>query len=403
MHHVRPQHTSFSDQVAATRNQTLSPLARPLQNPHGKGLTSLPYEVRGHVASYLDNRTAVSFSVTARALRLPAESQIWRQLSITPSDLVPPSPTRIPALSTPSATTNLHSTLLPADPDPAIAVQTPSLPTAIHGTTHTYPHFQHGQASAILLGRAVRRLIAHLKAAPWRGGMVRSLVLPLRHTVPSELIDLFHLTPGLNHLHITLPHTSMAIPNIPSYIPLEQVFASLPRTLMSLKTAKLALQVRPERVISNLLNCAPGLEHLHIFNRTPVRTPGNPADPRKSEEEQICDIPETRLKSLILDSTGTVIPLATEIVSHAASLEMVAVSDQTLNWKPISHDSLLTALAQLESLHTLELPCTAVPFLVQGFGNVKNLNIMWNAASLRHSDAKVGAFFRSRCDRNIQV
>ena len=341
-----------------------------------KRLVDLPQEVLSHIAFYLNDRTAVSLSTTARPLRLPAESRIWHNLSITPSDLVPPSPTLV---HFPPPTT--HPTVLSSNLDPAALVPESQLPTAINGTTHIYPHLQNsGHTSALLLGQAIRRLSTHLDAAPWRGGMVRSLILPLRHTVPSELIYLFHRLPGLHHLHISLPHTSMAIPNMPTFIPLDDIFASLHGMFQSLRSVKLAVQIRPGKLISNLLKSAPGLEHLHIFNRTPLR---------ESNQESVGGICATRLKSLMLDSPSTIIQLAAEIVSHSPGLESVGVMDQTFGWQPIPHDPLLFRLAELKSLRMLGLPCTAVPFLEQGFEQVKHLNIIWDAETLRDPDAKV--------------
>jgi len=330
-------------------------------------LADTPAEVLSLIASYLDDHSAVSLSLTSKSLRLAAESRLWRDLSVKASDLVPLSP--VP-------------TLLPLPDTDTTSFSVTTGRSSINGTTHIYPDLDrnNGYAAAYLLGSAVRQWINHLDAAAWRWGMVRCISLPLRHTVPLELVNLIDRLKGLTDLRISLPHTPMAIPAVPSYIPLEDIFSSLPHPFSALRDVELALQVRPEKLVSYLLKSAPGLKHLHIHNRTPHR--------REPEAEE-WDIPGTALESLVIDSLGTIISLSADLVAQSPRLRKVAIRDQTFIWTPTANDPLLPALAELEQLDTLEIPCTAAPYLDRGFEAVRQLNVTWDSEALHDPGAKV--------------
>ena len=165
-------------------------------------LEDLPTEIIALVVSYLDLKTANSLSVTSTALQPHAEKRLWERLSSQPRNC---------------AEANAHDV--------------PPRPTASTAGANQLD----GYRSALLPGKTIRTLNEMLDKYPWRASAVRSLELPLCHTVPSELAYLLTCLAGtLRKLNISMPSGALAIPEVVTYGPLPQIFSSLPAPLVSL-------------------------------------------------------------------------------------------------------------------------------------------------------------------------
>jgi hypothetical protein len=241
-----------------------------------------------------------------------------------------------------------------------------------------------GYCAALLLGKAVRTMNEKLDRYPWRASAVRSLDLSLRHTVPSELVYLFARVAGsLTELQISMPYSAIAISDVAAYVPLTQIFSSLATPFASLGRVWISVQRDPDELVAELLAASPHLKHLHLHNRFEPRLYAA----AKSDEIRLC--PPTRLESLTVEHPATIAPLLSVLVSRSPALRRIALIDHTFAWAPQPGDDLLFALGALEDLDSVELPCTTLPHLPDGFGRAQHLTVTWNAEALLQRDAVV--------------
>lgn len=326
-------------------------------------LEHLPSEILTLIASYAEPTTATSLSVTSSVFQIHAEKRIWETLSVQPRDLLP----------------------VDADAPPPPAAGTKVTRVHLHGTTP----IQDGYLSALLLGKIIRTINEKLDSYPWRAPAVRSLELQLRHTVPSELAYLLtRLAGSLTELVISLSYCAMALPEVANYVPLTQIFASLPVPLVSLERVHLSVQLAPGLLVSAVLAVAPRLTHLSLRNQHSPRMDGtNHVD---LVTDQARHPFPTMLESLAVDHPTTITPLLTALIERSPDLRRLALNDPTFAWSPSPGDELLSVIGALENLESAELPCTALPVLPPGFCNVRDVTITWYAEALSQRDAVVG-------------
>jgi len=335
------------------------------RSPQSLRLENLPYEILAFIGSYLDPKSATSLATTSTKLQPHAEGRLWERLSVQSRDFVP---------------ADLNDPVCP----PAVVVE---------GTTHTPLHrhdtsHDQGYTSALLLGKIIRDFNAKLDRFPWRAGMVRSLDLSLRHTVPSELVYLFaRLSGSLKELHISMPHSAMVIPEIATYVPLTQVFSSVAAPFASLQLVRMRLQLEPGKLLGGLLSAAPRLKHLHLHNRYSPRLDGAGHVDPVLEGPRL--LKATMLESLTVDHPATITTLLSALVIRSPTLRGVSLIDHTFTWSPSPRDALLSAVGSLETLTCLEIPCIAVSRLPDGFRNIQHATITWNAEALLQRDAAV--------------
>lgn len=327
-------------------------------------LEHLPSEILTLIASYADPTTATSLSVTSSAFQVHAEKRIWETLSVQPRDLFP-----------------------------VVARDPPSAPAAGTGATHVHPHgtvpIQDGYFSALLLGKILRNMNEKLDNYPWRAAAVRSLHIQLRHTVPSELAYLLtRLAGSLTELIISMPNSAMALPEVATYVPLTQIFASLPVCLVSLERVHMSLQLAPSLLVSALLAAAPRLKHLNLHNQHSPRLDG--LDHADLVTEQTSELFPPMLESLSVDHPSTIASLLAALVERSPGLRRVSLNDPTFAWSPTPGDELLSAMAALENLESVVLPCTVIPVLPPGFCDVRDVSITWYSGALLQHDAVVG-------------
>ena len=314
-------------------------------------LTSLPSEVIALITSHLSPTHATNLALTCKTLQTHAEPVVWRSLSIKDSDTTPGS-------------------------------------TSFEGI---HPENDY-HAKALLLGRAVRNFMAMLGGPKRRMEMVQRLELPIRQTVPSELVALFQLiSPTIKELTLTMPVGLGISLDTPTYIPLENVMTTLPR-FDNLRKATITIQnfrgSFPGRIVFGLLGSAPRLEELTIINRRLSSMPLRQTWPI---------LRFSNLRALVVDGPGTMAHLLEHIVRSSPNLTRLELVDRKREWLPSRNDLLLASLVSFTGLRQATLPVAALQRMqVPWVTEMKELTVMWDHASLQEIRCQVSLIWPAK-------
>ena len=305
-------------------------------------ITELPTEVLGMVASYLDLHSAISFSLASRYFRQPADSRLWRHVSV-------------PITSIGSHPTRTHS--IPRLDQPGIGPQDLSTQTEISRTVFKY-------------------LIKLFEGVPWRRGMVRKLDLTFLPTVPKELVEVIQrVSGGLEELNMScIEHEKYD-----GHEHHDNVFATLTKPLLALRRVKFDLLDQQNTALQALFRLAPNLRSIHLVNRPTSTSP---------PFENLPALVNLHKLTVEISSTHN-LPL-TQIIRVAPNLKWVSILDNAVGSQPQADDATLEALGQLQDLKDLEVTSACLHSLAAGgFESVEDLTVVWSREGLHDQATKV--------------
>jgi hypothetical protein len=314
--------------------------------------TDLPSEILNLIATHLDITSAISLAQTSSFSHQAAESRIWRSITIDHVDRFQSS-------------------------DDGVKVD----------QYHSYITLIHLQ--------------------PWRSTLIRSLAVEPQFTPSPHLSVLLKLiSGGLKHLRIMYP-TGLLVPTKPLKI-ISEMIEDIPMPALM----EIEIDIATWECLGALLRSSRGLkkstmrgsESLGGVTAAAMGMGVVQSNPIKSEPSEILEIeiPEVlQLQYLFIDRMDpTIVPLLSKVVDNSPKLNTVILRDPSAVWLPYPtltsddpsaaprDDPLLRALSRNTSITTLDIPSTCLKPMESivshsgGFGNVKELTIVWEFPQL---------------------
>jgi hypothetical protein len=314
--------------------------------------TDLPSEILTLIATHLDITSAISLAQTSSFSHQAAESRIWRSVTIDHVDRFQSS-------------------------DEGVKVD----------QCHSYISLIHLQ--------------------PWRSTLIRSLMVEPQFTPSPNLAVLLKLIAGgMRYLRIMYP-TGLLVPTKPLKM-ISKMIEDVPMPALM----EIEVDIGSWDCLGPLLRGSRGLKKLTM--RGSESLGGVTASamgmgvirsvPIKNQPSEILviDIPEVlQLEYLFIDRMDpTIIPLLAKVVEHSTKLNTVILRDPSAVWLPYptstsddpsappQDDALLLALSRNTSITSLDIPSTCLKPMESiishsgGFGNVKDLTIVWEFPQL---------------------
>jgi hypothetical protein len=314
--------------------------------------TDLPTEILTLIATHLDITSAISLAQTSSFSQQAAESRIWRSITIDHVNRFQPI-------------------------DDAVKVD-------------QYLSY-----------------ISLVHSRPWRSTLIRSLVVEPQFTQSPNLSVLLNLiSGGLKHLRIMYP-TGLLVPTKPL-----KMISEMLESLSMPALVEIEVDIGTWECLGPLLRGSRGLKKLTM--RGSETLGGVTASamgmgvirsvPIKNQPSEILVIDTSEvlhLEYLFIDRMDpTIVPLLAKVVDHSTKLKTVILRDPSAVWlpHPIStsndpsapprDDPLLLALSRDTSITSLDIPSTCLKPTESiishsgGFGNVKDLTIVWEFPQL---------------------
>jgi hypothetical protein len=314
--------------------------------------TDSPSEILTLIATHLDITSAISLAQTSSFSHQAAESRIWRPITIDHVHRFPNS-------------------------DNGVKVD----------QYHSYISFIHSQ--------------------PWRSTLIRSLMVEPQFTPSPNLSVLLKLiSGGLKHLRIMYPN-GLLVPIKPL-----KMISKMIEDISMPALMEIEIDIGTWDCLGPLLRGSRGLKKLTIrgseslggvtasaMGMGVIRSV--PIENHPSEILVIDILEVLQLEYLFIDRMDpTIIPLLSKVVDNSPKLNTVILRDPSAVWLPCpistsndpsatpQDDPLLLALSQNISITSLDIPSTCLKPMETiishsgGFGNVKDLTIVWEFPQL---------------------
>ncbi|ORX38349.1 hypothetical protein BD324DRAFT_670875 [Kockovaella imperatae] len=310
-------------------------------------LLDLPPEVLASIASRLDTESARSLAVTHKILRRPAESRLWRRVSVSGDH-------RCECRSQPPHWIHMGEDRWGLLPD----------------------EIYHRVRSP---GPRIAGLTRVLSSCSWRSLALRRIELQLYPEVPEELVPLFRHAPGLTDLILRVKPTDMVVLPAKGLLSTTQLFESI-GAMSNLERAEIHIQHLRHRTLASFLSNAPELKHLSL-TLFPLHLSELPFTPKRERSRPVTLPVATQLLTLIFNPRTTDMPFVTEIVKRSPSLANVALKDDGVSWNPHEHPDFWTALGACR-IEKLEVTSKAVEMVTgQLFPLLRDLQVNWDFAT----------------------
>lgn len=311
-------------------------------------LDTLPYEILHQIAHHLDSKSASHFAVTARTFQLPAESSVWRKISLTHGDLSGAVWRRQLEEDTATSTNWL------SDSRRALDVLLEIVSTS------------HRRASYI------RRLELYLPPAQ----------------ITADLIELLtRIAKSLEEILVQLPPTADTPQPRFGFISTSRLFESLETPLRALRRCHLDVHNGWQRIGLSLFRNAPNLQDVHVRNhsREPL-----PASDLSQTRHAVPDL--DHLVSLTFEeSHEEYVPLMAAIIERAPALRTVALLDHSSRSRRACDDPLVTAMSKLQHIVRLDISPVFLDAINGsiGFDSVEELGVLWTVAMMEERQPQV--------------
>jgi len=302
-------------------------------------LYQLPDEILTYIAGHLDRKSASSLAITCRISQQPAESSVWRTVTLTRRDL---------------------------------------------SSACYYRYRQADRRSSL---QDIRDLLARLNG---RASLIRHLELELADEIPCDLIELLNrVCGGLEGLSLRLPRTpTMKTPTI-GFVSICQIFSSLKAPFAALRTCTVEMHNEGQHILISLLHAAPSLRSLcmrdHHLDRAADRS-----TPQVAHAEALPHLPH--LSELLIEQPhdGHESFLAA-LVKQASNIIEFTIYDPFIRWTPSQGESLFMNLSRLTHLTNLDITsaCLGAVCESSGFQSVEELSVLWEAAVVNDQNAEV--------------